>query len=68
METTPLTFPHSTHTTQKERKMGYIHLLIPTNQKSHQPTQETGIKNSIQKQQYTGPLNQNNNQKNPTTQ
>ena len=24
--------------------MGYIHLLIPTNQKSHQPTQKNGIK------------------------
>jgi len=36
----PLPFPHSTHTTHEERKMGYIHLLIPTNQKSHQPTQK----------------------------
>jgi len=69
METTPLTFPHLTHTTHKEQKMGYIHLLIPTNQESHQPTQKNWNKNCIQKQQYTGPPNQNNNQnKNTTTQ
>jgi len=65
----PLPFPHSTHTTHKERKMGYIRLLIPTNQKSHQPTQKNRNKNSLQMQQYTCPPNQNNNQNNnPTTQ
>ena len=45
-----LPFPPTTHTTHKERKMGHIHLLIPTNQKRHQPTQKNQNRNSLQMQ------------------
>jgi len=44
-ETTPLPFLHTTH---KKRETDHIHLLIPTNQKSHQSTKNNRNKNSLQ--------------------